>query len=346
MTALATPAPSPASARPLLAVDGLHIAFDGPAGPVPVVSDVAFTVAAGEAVALVGESGCGKSVTARSILGLLPSPPARVRGTVRLDGVDLLATDARTLRHARGERVGFVFQDPMTALNPVYRVGEQIAERLRRYRRLDRKAAAARAIELLAAVGIPAPVERAQAWPHELSGGMRQRVVIAIALACDPALLIADEPTTALDVTVQAQIMNLLRTAQQARQMGLLLITHDLGLVAQHVDRVIVMYAGQIVEEAPVDELFAHPRHPYTRGLLRAVPGATPPGPDGRLWSIPGTVPAPRDFPVACRFAPRCPRAQDDCRAAPSPLTVTPLTVTADRAVRCLHAHERPLTAA
>ncbi|MCB9527410.1 MAG: ABC transporter ATP-binding protein [Myxococcales bacterium] len=325
----------------MLDVEGLGIAFDGPHGAVPVVSDVALTVAAGEAVALVGESGCGKSVTARAILGLLPTPPARVTGRVALDGVDLLAADERTLRRARGEKVGFVFQDPMTALNPVYRVGEQIAERLRRYGGLDRKAAAARAVELLASVGIPAPAERARAWPHELSGGMRQRVVIAIALACDPALLIADEPTTALDVTVQAQIMALLRAAQRARGMGLLLITHDLGLVAQHVDRVVVMYAGQVVEEAPVEALFAHPRHPYTRGLLRAVPGATPPGADGRLWSIPGAVPAPRDFPAACRFAPRCPRAQDDCRAAP-----VPLTVTGDRAVRCLHPHERPISAA
>ncbi len=326
----------------LLSVEGLTIAFDAADGPVRVVDGVDLVVRAGEAVALVGESGCGKSVTAKSILGLLPSPPARVGGAVRVEGRELIGADARTLRRVRGERVGFVFQDPMTALNPVYRVGEQIAERLRRHGGLDRAAAAKRAVELLGQVGIPAPAERARAWPHELSGGMRQRVVIAIALACDPALLIADEPTTALDVTVQAQIMALLRDAQQARQMGLLLITHDLGLVAQHVDRVVVMYAGQVVEEAPVEALFAHPRHPYTRGLLAAVPGATPPDADGRLWSIPGAVPPPRDFSTACRFAPRCPRAQDDCRAAPIPSSPEGSA----RAVRCLHPHDEPLTAA
>jgi len=316
---------------PLLAVDQLHIAFDG----VEVVRDVAFTIEPGEAVALVGESGCGKSVTARSVLGLLPTPPARVTGSVKFEGRELTTADNRTLRTVRGRRVGFVFQDPMTALNPVYRAGEQIAERLRRHGGLDRKAAAEKAIELLARVGIPAPAERARAWPHELSGGMRQRVVIAIALACDPALLIADEPTTALDVTVQAQIMALLREAQRARGMGLMLITHDLGLVARYVDRVIVMYAGQIVEDAPVEALFDGARHPYTRGLLRAVPGAVAHS-GGRLHAIPGTVPAPKDFPDGCRFAARCERADAACDA------IIPLSRVGDRAWRCCHPHGEP----
>jgi len=322
------------STDPLLRVDGLSIGFETERGLVQVVDAVRFAVARGEAVALVGESGCGKSVTARSILGLLPSPPARVSGEVHFDEHELIGASQRVLRQVRGSRVGFVFQDPMTALNPVYRVGEQIAERLRRHGGLDRKAAARRAVELLAQVGIPAPAERARAWPHELSGGMRQRVVIAIALACDPDLLIADEPTTALDVTVQAQIMRLLRTAQRERRMGLLLITHDLGLVARYVDRVVVMYAGQVVEQAPVEALFDGARHPYTRGLLRAVPGAVAPRADGRLWSIPGAVPAPADFPASCRFADRCPRVADDCRAAPIPMTEA-----GSRGWRCLHAH-------
>ncbi len=330
----AAPPASAEAPEPLLRVDGLSIAFDAADGPVAVVDRARFAVARGEAVALVGESGCGKSVTAKSILGLLPSPPARVTGGVRFDGVELIGAPGRVLRRIRGARVGFVFQDPMTALNPVYRVGEQIAERLRRHAGLDRKAAAERAVALLGQVGIPAPAERARAWPHELSGGMRQRVVIAIALACDPDLLIADEPTTALDVTVQAQIMALLRRAQRARRMGLLLITHDLGLVARYVDRVIVMYAGQVVEAAPVEALFDGACHPYTRGLLRAVPGAAAPRPDGRLWSIPGAVPAPRDFPTSCRFADRCPRVTPECRAAPVAMSVAD-----DRRWRCLRPH-------
>ncbi len=320
---------------PVLQVAGLGVSFETPEGPLRVVEDVGLHIHAGEAVALVGESGCGKSVTARALLRLLPSPPARVVGDVlRIGGQDVLKLDARALRRLRGREVGFVFQDPMSALNPVYPVGEQIAERLRRHRGLSRAAARARAIELLGQVGIPAATDRARAYPHQLSGGMRQRVVIAIALACDPTLLIADEPTTALDVTIQAQLMALLARQRRAREMALLLITHDLGLVAQWVDRVVVMYAGQVVEQATVDDLFAAPRHPYTRGLLRAVPGATPPGADGRLWAIPGAVPPPRAFPASCRFADRCPRVQPDCRAAPVPL--------AD-GVRCLHPHLEPL---
>lgn len=309
----------------LLAVDGLSVGFGRRGRTVEVVTDLSFSLAAGEAVALVGESGCGKSVTARALLGLLPDS-ARLQGRVVFEGIDLLQTSSAVLREVRGRRVGFVFQDPMTALNPVYTVGEQIAERLRRHAGLGRKAAALRAIELLDRVGIPAPAERAKAWPHQLSGGMRQRVVIAIALATDPVLLIADEPTTALDVTIQAQVLALLTELRQERQMGVLLITHDLAVVAQTVSRVLVMYAGRLVEAAPVGQIFRHPKHPYTAGLLRSVPGATPLSEAGRLWSIPGRVPAPEDFPIGCRFAARCDRAEAGCREAPVSWTASSAT--------------------
>jgi oligopeptide/dipeptide ABC transporter ATP-binding protein len=319
---------------PLLAVEGLSVAIDG----VRITEDVSFTVGRGEAVALVGESGCGKSVTARAILRLLPTPPATIEaGHVRLGGRDLLPLGERDLRAVRGREVGFVFQQPMSALNPVLTVGEQIAERLRRHRGLKRREALEKTTDLLRQVGIPDPARRAQAWPHQLSGGMCQRVMVAMALACDPALLIADEPTTALDVTIQAQILDLIRTQQRTRDMALLLITHDLALVAGAVDRIVVMYAGQVVEAGPVAAIFDRPRHPYTRGLLMSVPGATPPGPDGRLRSIHGVVPRPKDFPRGCRFAPRCDRATDACRQAPVPLT------DGATAVRCLHPHDEPL---
>lgn len=334
---------------PLLSVRGLRIAFDGAGGPVEVVSGVDLDVAPGEAVALVGESGCGKSVTARSTLRLLREPPARIRAE-RLDvvGQPVLELGAAALRRMRGERVGFVFQDPMTALNPVLTVGEQIAERIRRFRGLDRRAAWARAVELLAEVGIPAPDRRAREHPHRMSGGMRQRAVIAIALAADPELLIADEPTTALDVTIQAQIMRLIRRLQTDRGLGILLISHDLGVVAQAVDRVVVMYAGQVVEEAPVEALFERPRHPYARGLLRSVPGAAPASPSSgghRLWSIPGMVPAPADFPTSCRFADRCARVEPACRAEPVGLRDPGDPGCPEARVRCLFPHDEPLAA-
>ena len=322
--------------HPLLSVSGLSVGFHTSSGFLPVTDGVSFDIAAGESVALVGESGCGKSVTAKAILDLLPRPAARIiSGEVRFDGVDLRAANARRLRSIRGRDVGFVFQNPMTVLNPCYRVGEQIAERLRRYSDLDRRGAAARAVSLLAEVGIPSPEERARAYPHELSGGMRQRVVIAIGLACNPRLLIADEPATALDVTIQAQLMDMLRTQQEARGMSVLLITHDLGLVAQYVDRVVVMYAGQVVETASVQALFDGPRHPYTRGLLRAVPGVTAPDEDGRLWSIGGTVPSPGALPTGCRFGPRCPRVGESCRG--SAISIRPQ---GQRAVRCVDPHD------
>ena len=294
------------TSSPLLAVEALGVAF----GAVPVVAGVSFTVARGEAVALVGESGCGKSMTARALLRLLP-PSAHITGQIHIEGVDVLAASPGDLRRLRGTRTGFVFQDPGQALNPVHPVGEQVAERLRLYSGLSRAAAAARAIELFAELGISDPAARARAYPHQLSGGMRQRVVLAIALACSPALLIADETTTALDVTLQAQIMALIRARQRAADLGLLLITHDLGVVAQAVDRVLVMYAGQIVEAAPVAELFDQPRHPYTRGLLQSMPGAAPVG--ARLFSIPGQVPSPGAWPPGCRFGARCDRVQAQC---------------------------------
>jgi peptide/nickel transport system ATP-binding protein len=311
---------------PLLAVTELGIAFHKVGSPpVPVVDRVSFGLQRGEAVALVGESGCGKSITARALLGLLPAT-ARVEGAVHIEGTSVYQATPATLRHLRGARTGFVFQDPGQALNPVYPVGEQIAERLRTHGGLDARAAWARATELLAAVGIPEPALRAQAYPHQLSGGMRQRVVLAIALAGDPALLIADEPTTALDVTLQAQILALIREHQRARGLGLLLISHDLGVVAQCVDRVLVMYAGRIVEEAPVIDLFEHPRHPYTRDLLRSLPGTRQQA-NGRLYSIPGSVPSPGAWPPGCPYAPRCDRATAAC-AAPVPF---------EGGLRCLH---------
>lgn len=309
----------------LLALEDLRIAFDG----TEVVSGISLRIAAGEAVAIVGESGCGKSVTARAILDLLPRPPAQVSGHVSVDGHSIYDIDAATLRQVRGERVGFIFQNAGSALNPVHPVGRQIAERLRRHRGLGRAAAQERAVELLGEVGIPDPRSRARAYPHALSGGMRQRVVIAIALACDPDLLIADEPTTALDVTIQAQVLALILERCRARDMGLLLISHDLGVVAQTVERVIVMYAGQVVEDAPVAQLFDAPRHPYTRGLLDSMPGARVAG--ERLAAIPGTVPSPQDFPSGCRFRARCAFAQPDCEAP------VPLSQVDDRAWRCRH---------
>ncbi|MDF5753166.1 ABC transporter ATP-binding protein [Spongiactinospora sp. TRM90649] len=295
-----------------LSVRNLTTVFTTKRGTVAAVTDVSFDLRAGETLGIVGESGSGKSVTAMSILGLIPKPPGKVvSGEIRVAGKDLLALDRRSLRAASGTDVAMIFQDPMTSLNPVHRIGAQIAEGIlthqRRPSRADREAARQRAVELLAAVGVPAPERRARQYPHELSGGMRQRVMIAMAMSCDPKVLIADEPTTALDATIQAQIMRLLREVQQRTNVGIMLITHDIGLVAQNVDRVLVMYGGRVVEMGTVQEVLENPKHPYTVGLLQCTPSRLPADSvRRRLTPIPGLPPNPTDLPPGCSFAPRC----------------------------------------
>ena len=304
---------------PLLAIDDLRTHFFTRDGVVRAVDGVSLSVAAGETLAVVGESGCGKSVTALSILRLVPSPPGRiVGGAIRFDGTDLLSLSEAEMRRIRGNAISMIFQEPMTSLNPVLTVARQIGETLRLHQGLDARAAEQRAVEMLRLVRISEPERRARQYPHELSGGMRQRVMIAMALACHPKLLIADEPTTALDVTIQAQILDLMRELKTRIGAAIILITHDLGVVAEMAARVVVMYAGRKVEEAPVRDLFRRPRHPYTLGLLASVPrlGATlgradPP----RLAEIPGTVPSLREPITGCAFAPRCAWAVARCRA-------------------------------
>ena len=304
---------------PLLVVDDLRVAFTSDGGVSEAVSGIGFTLARGASLCLVGESGCGKSVTALAILGLLPTPPARVDArAIRFEGRDLLAARAPELRAIRGRRIGMIFQEPMTSLNPTMTVGEQIAEVLTEHEGADRATAKRRTIELLERVRIPHARQRFDEYPHRLSGGMRQRAMIAMALACSPALLIADEPTTALDVTIQAEILDLLRELRRELDMALLLITHDLGVVAEIADDVAVMYAGRIVEHCRVAELFARPQHPYTIGLLGALPTAESAG--RRLTPIDGTVPLGHAMPGGCRFHPRCPFAEARCGvAAPAP---------------------------
>jgi oligopeptide/dipeptide ABC transporter ATP-binding protein len=312
---------TPASA--LLELDGLSVELQTERGPARALDGVRFALARGETLALVGESGCGKSLTALAILRLLPGAGRVVAGAIRFDGQDVLTLAPEPLRALRGRRIGMVFQEPMSALNPVMKVGEQVAEAVRAHLPKTRAEAWARAVEGLRQVGIPSPEERAHQYPHQLSGGMRQRVVIAMALACDPDLLIADEPTTALDVTLQAQILELLRTLQRERQMAMLFISHDLGLVAQYADRIAVMYGGRVVETATPAELFAHPQHWYTRGLLRCAPALQPRRthvagtPRERLPVLQGTVPAPWSWPEGCRFRDRCERADEACKSTP-----------------------------
>jgi oligopeptide/dipeptide ABC transporter ATP-binding protein len=296
----------PSTDSPILSLRGLTTTFDGPRGSVRAIEDVSFDVPRGGSIAIVGESGCGKSVTSLSILRLLPEPMARIeRGEVLFHGRDLVKASQRELREVRGAKISMIFQEPMTSLNPVYTVGSQIVEAIRLHRDVSRSAAKSRAVELLRSVGIPDPESRVNAYPHQLSGGMRQRVMIAMALSCDPEVLIADEPTTALDVTIQAQILDLLRRSSRSRGMSVVLITHDLGIVAEFVDHVVVMYAGRVVESAKVGELFARPMHPYTRGLLRSIPPTGGEKPR-RLPTIEGIVPSLRDLPKGCRFASRC----------------------------------------
>ena len=301
----------------LLEVSDLSVRFDGDDGAVHAVDQVSFTLQPREVLAIVGESGCGKSVTAMSLLKLLP-PAATVTGEARFDGRDLLSMDARAIRSVRKREISFVFQEPMTSLNPAYTVGRQVGEVLRRHMGLKGAAERDRTLELLELVGIPAPQRRISEYPHQLSGGMRQRVVIAMALVMNPALVIADEPTTALDVTIQAQILELLGDLTRRLGTSVLLITHDLGVVAENCTRVIVMYAGEVVEEAATSELFAHAHHPYTEGLLGAMPRVG--GEKDRLATIPGTVPPPTNWPKGCRFRDRCPYSWERCEAEHPPL--------------------------
>ncbi len=297
----------------ILRVNDLKTYFDTEGGVVRAVDGISFMVETGKTLGIVGESGCGKSMTAYSILGLIPQPPGRIAGgEVFFEDTDLLKLSPRQIRGIRGNDIAMIFQEPMTSLNPVFTVGEQIAEAIRLHLGANRKAAWRRAVELLDLVDIPLPEERAGSYPHELSGGMRQRAMIAMAISCDPKLLIADEPTTALDVTIQAQILDVLRRLQEELGMGLMLITHDLGIVAEMAHEVLVMYAGQVVEQADVNTLFGSPAHPYTRGLLASVP--TMSSGTGELSTIEGTVPDPVNFPSGCRFAPRCDFAVDSCR--------------------------------
>jgi peptide/nickel transport system ATP-binding protein len=307
----------------VLEVKNLKTVFFTNSGLFKAVDDVSFTVRRGETLAIVGESGCGKSVTALSVMRLVPDPPGRiVGGTVTLEGIDLLALDDAAMRDVRGNRISMIFQEPMTSLNPVMRIGDQITEVVRLHRDVASKEAWKQAVEMLRLVRIPEPERRAHEYPHQLSGGMRQRAMIAMALACRPALLIADEPTTALDVTIQAQILALMVDLQQRLGTGLILITHDLGVVAQTAQRVIVMYAGKKVEEATVEALFENPRHPYTRGLMASMPEVITleAKPDARLTEIPGMVPSLTNLPPGCAFAPRCKLAIDRCRAEYPPL--------------------------
>jgi peptide/nickel transport system ATP-binding protein len=307
----------------ILDVKNLKTVFFTPSGLFKAVDDVSFHVRRGETLAIVGESGCGKSVSALSIMRLVPDPPGKiVGGSVTLEGTDLLALDEEDMRGIRGNRMSMIFQEPMTSLNPVMRIGDQITEAIRLHQNKTAREAWTRAVDMLRLVRIPEPERRAREYPHQLSGGMRQRAMIAMALACRPVLLIADEPTTALDVTIQAQILALIVDLQKELGTGLILITHDLGVVAQTAQRVIVMYAGKKVEEASVDDLFADPRHPYTRGLMASMPAVISLGAktDVRLTEIPGMVPSLTNLPEGCAFAPRCPLAIERCRQEYPPL--------------------------
>ena len=304
----------------LLEVDGLVAEFQTERGTLRAVDGVSFRLHAGETLGIVGESGSGKSVTALSIMRLLGHPAGRIAGgAIRYDGHDLLALDDRAMRRIRGNRIAMIYQEPMTALNPLHRIGDQIAEAIVLHARRGRADALRMAVDLLRAVGIAMPERRAASFPHELSGGMRQRAIIAMALACDPQILLADEPTTALDVTIQAQILDLIRRLQRDRGTAVLLITHDLGVVAQTCDRVAVMYAGRIVESGDVLSVFEDPIHPYTRGLLASIPPIDET--HAELRTIEGVVPDPLALPRGCRFAPRCTLAEDRCRMSDPALT-------------------------
>jgi len=314
---LAIDAPASALAEPILEIDQLQTHFFTRDGVVRAVDGVSYSLRKGETLGVVGESGCGKSITALSVLRLVPSPPGRiVGGAIRFEGQDLLARTEADMRALRGNDISMIFQEPMTSLNPVLTIGRQIAETLMLHQGLSRRAALARAVEMLTLVRIPEGERRIKQYPHQLSGGMRQRVMIAMALSCNPKVLIADEPTTALDVTIQAQILNLMQELKDKLGTAVILITHDLGVVAETAQRVVVMYAGRKVEEATVEDLFAAPLHPYTRGLMASVPrlGAALDERRHRLAEIPGMVPSLRGMPRGCSFAPRCRFASERCR--------------------------------
>jgi oligopeptide/dipeptide ABC transporter ATP-binding protein len=320
--------------EPLLSLRHLVTAFDTDEGYFRAVDDVSFDVMPGKTLGVVGESGCGKSVTALSMLRLIPSPPGFIEGgSAVFRGKNLFELSEAEMRRIRGNDISMIFQEPMTSLNPVYTVGTQIVEAIRLHQKVSRKAAKARAIELLDLVGIPAPAERVDSYPHTLSGGMRQRAMIAMALACEPQLLIADEPTTALDVTIQAQILDLLRSLQDELGMSIIFISHDLGVMAEFSHEIAVMYAGKVVEHADTRELFAAPRHPYTRGLLRSLPSQRNRG--ERLPTIPGIVPDLRALPSGCRFQDRCERVTDACRVEEPELRHV-----SETDVACFHAEE------
>jgi len=316
----------------LLQIDALETHFSTEAGTVKAVDGVSLTVRKGETLGIVGESGCGKSVTALSILRLIPNPPGKiVGGRILLEGRDLLTLPENEMRKVRGASISMIFQEPMTSLNPVFTVGDQIAEGIRLHQRLSKRESWNKAIEMLRVVRIPDPERRVGEYPHQMSGGMRQRVMIAMALSCNPHLLIADEPTTALDVTIQAQILELLNQLKAELGMAVMLITHDLGVVADTAARVAVMYAGRVVEEAPVHELFANPLHPYTQGLLNSIPRLEKTERRARLQAIPGMVPDMLDLPPGCKFQARCAKIFEPCRGEEPQLK----TVGNDHRVRC-----------
>lgn len=322
----------------ILEIDDLQVDFVTDHGWTRVIDGVSLHVDRGETLGVVGESGSGKSVTSLAVMGLLPQPSARVSGgSIRLAGEELTMASTSRMEDLRGDVMAMVFQEPMSSLNPAYKVGEQIAEVVRRHRGVSRKASMKRAIEMLDLVGIPNAARRAQAYPHEFSGGMRQRVMLAMAICCDPQLLIADEPTTALDVTIQAQVLDLLRTMSDELGMALMFITHDLGVVADICDRVVVMYAGEKIEESPIDPMYRQPKHPYTEGLLSSMPQLGVVG--ERLASIPGTPPAPWEIPDGCRFHPRCPYVKEKCMSGV--IELRPLG--AGRSARCVRIDELEL---
>ncbi len=325
--------PSP----PLLDVNDLYVRFPTPNGHVHAVAGVSFTISPGETVAVVGESGSGKSVSSLAVMGLLGGGDISA-GSVRLRGEELVGADPERLRRLRGSEIAMIFQNPMSSLDPLFTVGDQLVEAMRAHRRVSRRAARARAVELLREVGLPDPERRVRAYPHELSGGQQQRVMIAIALACEPAMIIADEPTTALDVTVEAQILELLRQTQRDHGTALLLITHDMAVVAEMADRVVVMYAGRVVEHGPVADVLRSPSNPYTQALIDSIPTPATPR-DAPMPAIRGNVPTPAEAPPGCRFHPRCPSVFDRCSRAEPPL----LELGAGRASRCwLHDETAP----